>query len=574
MAPGYNFGDASPAPTPLSESHPSSRTPGTAFVRFAPFLTVALLLIVSCAAVVTQRNRRLDHDEAQALHSAWLMGDGLRIYRDFMEDHPPYFLQALQSLRPADATRISAWAVRARVLCAVLGTWAMLAAAWIVLRMTGDRFSAALTFAALIGAKWTWMRGLADIRADSLSLALFMTGFLLVVWDRSPSRAAAWRLGGGIALAFAAEMVNPKWPLAGLALGVFFLAQAWRALRVRPALLVAMAVPVLAVAGVLYAALTRITTFQEFLFFTFQLKARNMEAFESQGWVVAIFRGLSPLHNAPPRFVGAVALALVLLTAFFLLRHCRPLGSDRAWRWLLVLTMLVATALEVRFLHPWPHLWPQFFLLYSFVMALVFGIAGSIVGTWLNARGSRASTLWAVAMVLAALSLAGPHLLATVRSEIVAESSATWTGRHELLEALRPGETVWIGAARHPIAARDASYLWYSFADLVPTTLHFVEQNPSARGRLPALTVAALPVCEAAFGKAGALRFLEVSSYVEYVPGACGCAQIVLSRRDVVPTSVAGVYEIVPARARPAGPAAPPPWDAFVRRKVAQCATR
>jgi hypothetical protein len=182
--------------------------------------------------------------------------------------------------------------------------------------------------------------------------------------------------------------------------------------------------------------------------------------------------------------------------------------------------------------------------------------------------------LWRFATIGAALALSIPHLAETIDFAIIDTHSASWPARQELQERLRPGETVWVGAARHPVAAYDASYLWYSFADLVPMTFSVMQGDAEVRRHMPALTVGDLPICRLANGEAGPLRFIEISAYAEFLPGACGCAQAALNAGNLVPTRVPSVYEV----ARPGGryhvTQSARDWDAFVRDKVAACARR
>ncbi|HVE71249.1 MAG TPA: hypothetical protein VNI54_07770 [Thermoanaerobaculia bacterium] len=593
------------------------RPPATASTAERVLLAavIALLLLMNALAVANQLGRALDHDEAEYLHAAWLMDHGKRIYRDFLEDHPPFLFQLLRQMRTES---VFDWAVRARLFSAMCGTWAMIAAGLIVWRITRSAPAAVVTLAALLGAHLTWVRGIADIRADAPTLALFVTGFLLLIWDDTPSWSMAWRTGCGISLALAADLWNPKWPLVGLCLGVYFFAQCVRLMRVRAAYLLGAFVPILVTLGLFYAALTRVTTLDDYVFFNFLLKARNMDAFASQAWVVSSFRGLSPFHYAPPRFVGPVAIGLYLL-AFLL--------AARSWRSLLVLVSVIAAALEVRYLYPWPYIWPQFFLLFSFVLAMAYGLLSAAIIRWTHGKlvafvamtataalviamvivhlateGISASTAiaqcLAIALVAApiviavirrdqiaatamggnaaiavGLALALPHLSERMDVEIVDRYTASWPAREELLRKLQPGETVWIGASRHPVAAHDASYFTYSFTDLVPTTLALIATQPDVQRYLPPLTADSLPVCQFARRRSGSLRFLEISAYAEFLPGACACAQVALSRPDLVPTEVAGVYEVLrPGVPVARGPA--PAWDAFVRERVARCASR
>lgn len=604
-------------------------------------VAVALLLLMNGLAVGMQIGRPLDHDEAEYLHAAWLMEQGKRIYRDFMEDHPPFLFQLLQGLQPrsgAQPVDVFHWAVRGRIFTAVCGTWAMMAAGLIVWRITRSGAASAVTLAALLGAYWTWLRGLADIRADAPTLALFMTGFLLVIWDEVPSWRMAWRIGLGIALAIAAEIWNPKWPLEGLCLGVFYLVQLFRLVRVRWVFAVAAIVPTLVVAVAAYGALVAVTSVDDYLFFNFLLKSQNAAAFRTQSWIAAIFRGQGGLHFAPPRFAGVIPAALYLLTLLAAWREWRGVGAGRAWRSALVLAMTAVSALSVRFLFAWPHVWPQFFLMPSFLMAMTYGLlaafairiaaglrmggrapdvafvacaaaaaiairaavvpllanetapwtaAALIVAVIVAAAPVVAAVVtvarrqpidvpsaWRSAALSAALVLAVPQLAGRIDFGIVDNASASWPARQEMMEKLRPGDTVWISAARHPIAAHDASYYWYSFPDLMPMTLDYVARNPEARRYLPALTADDLPICRLARGEERTLRFIEISAYADYMPGTCPCAQaVLLGRPGLVPTRALGVYEIVPAGSAPA-PAPVPEWDAMIRSRVATCGRR
>jgi hypothetical protein len=613
--------------------HDETATSATAS-RAARLLLAAvtgLLLLMNGFAVEQQLGRRLDHDEAEYLHAAWLMDHGKRIYRDFMEDHPPFLFQILRHL---DAGTVYDWSVRARVFAAFCGTLAMIAAAMVVWRISRNGPAAALTLAALLGAHLTWLRGLADIRADAPTLALFLTGLFLLIWEDVPSWRMAWLSGCGIALALAGDLWNPKWPLVGLCLGAFFLVQAVRLVRARLVYALALVLPAAVTVSVLYAALVSVTTLNDYLFFNFLLKSRNMEAFASQAWVVASFGDQSPLHFAPPRFAGPLAAVLYVLAILLTAREWGRMGRDRAWRTALILVAIAAAALEVRLLHPWPYLWPQFFLLFSVLLAIAYGLLGaslvrvsaelrpagrgrlvafgamtsaaalviaigiaalasgeaslltatahviagaivmtSIVVTIAKRAEMSGTTMWNLTLLAVALALALPHLSERMDIEIVDKYAVSWPQRNQMLSNLRPGDTVFVGASRHPVAAHDAFYFSYSFADLVPTTLSLIATQPDVRSYLPHLTADSLPVCQFARGRSGELRFMEISAYAEYLPGACGCAQVALSRPELVATQIAGVYEIVPPgtiveRLPDQG------WDLFVRKRVAQCAAR
>lgn len=598
--------------------------------------TVILLTLMSCVAAFRQIGRPLDHDEAEHLHASWLIGEGKRIYRDFMEDHPPFLYQVLLALEPQPSGTPARpdmydWSVRSRLFTALCGTLSVLAAGLGVWRMTRSGGAFAITVGALFGAHYTWLRGLAEIRADAPTLALLLIGFLLLIWDEIPSQRMAWLLGCGIALAIAAEIWNPKWPLEGAALGVFFVIQFVRLVRARPGYAIGAIVPGVIVGAVAYLALTSVTSVRDYVFFNFILKSQNLGGLESQAWISGMFAGLSPTHLAPPRFVGLPLLAVVAIVVASLVWQWQRLDAAEAKRWLLVLGLVVAAALEVRFVYPWPNLWPQFFLMLAYAAAMAYGLAGAAIARVLASFSGRkhategallllmAATLAAVWTAIACINFAGPRpwtfstvfiamlvaivplLLAIVsvrRSQtldvpwalrtamfpiaialavpslgakmdlpIADANSASWPRRYALLERLAPGETVWIAPSRHPLVAPDASYFWYSFPDLVPMTLARIAANPSLHEYLPNLAARDIPLCQLARREAPSLRFIEIGAYVMYVPGACACAQTVLARPDLAPTPIPSVYEIVRPGTRPMPNAEG--WDGWVRERIA-----
>lgn len=602
--------------------------------------TIALLLVGSCGAISFQLLRRLDHDEAEYLHAAWLMDEGKRIYRDFMEDHPPFLFQVLSALRPDTQDSDTAphtleWATRGRIFVAVSGTLAALAAALAVWRATRVAGAAALTLASILAGYYTWLRAIAEIRADAPTLGLFMLGLLLLIWDDKPSWRMAWLTGTGIALAVAAEIWNPKWPLDGLCLGIFFLYQLGRLIRVRKSYAVAAIVPTLVVSAIAYRFLTSATTLRDYVFFNFTLKSKNLGGLETQRWMTRVFEGHGPMYYAPPHVVGITAVLLFVVAVVLVGYGWRTAGRDRGLRCGLLLAMAVTSLAEVRFLYPWPHLWPQFFLMFAFAMSMVFGVsAGAIVEAAARIRNHRyapaaaigvavlasivsvavlsaaiASLLpsgWPLTLLLIALisslvpavivathvqrkehvdlrlacslslfaialAVATPELASRTMYPIAHGTSASWDELETLRRRLAPGDTVWVYASRRPIESHDATYFWYSLTDLVPMTIERVAKNPELRAYLPFIQPADLPICQLARGEAPSLRFIEVSAYVDYIPGTCGCANRALSRSDVVPTSTMFVYEVL----RP-GEAAPPRtapivWDRILRSRIAGC---
>jgi hypothetical protein len=265
---------------------------------------------------------------------------------------------------------------------------------------------------------------------------------------------------------------------------------------------------------------------------------------------------------------GLLAAAIVRLTGDI---SGRRLTSALAFGALLA-SSLIAFVVASRLLLAGPAWWSQAALTVSIIVA----VAPVASRAWMLARRRVISEPATVrsAILVGALALALPHLAGTMDRVMADPYSASWNQRREFNAALRPGETVWIGAARHPITAPDDAYFWYGLGDLMPMMLELIGRDPEVRRYLPPITVDSLPVCRVARGRPGNLRFIEISAYAEFTPGACACAQMALSRPDLVPTSVPGVYEVVRPGSRPIGPGHPQDWDSLVRSRVALCATR
>ena len=525
----------------------AATTAGTRTESIVLVVTLLILTAMSSAAVALQIGRPFDHDEAEYLHAAWLMGEGQRIYRDFMEDHPPFLYQVLLALQP-DAVESGAdvrqWAIRGRIFAAICGTISVLAAGLAVWRTTGSAGAFAITVAALFGADHTWLRGLAELRADAPTLALFLGGLVLLIWEEIPSQRMAWLVGSGIALAIAAEIWNPKWPVEGLCLGVFFLIQFARLVRVRRSYAVGAVLPGVIVVIVAYLALTSVTTVRDYLFFNFFLKSQNLGGLETQAWMAGYFAALKPTHFAPPRFAGPAALCVFAVGAASLVWQWRRMATGEARRWVLMIALVIAAVIEVRFVYPWPNLWPQFFLMLAYTMAMVYGLAAA--GAIRVAARVPKIALFGIALLLAV-----PSLASRMKNEHPKGNSASWAALAALHERLDAGDTVWVSPHRHPIVARDASYFWYSFPDLVSMTLARIDANPALGEYLPKVTARDIPLCQLARGELPSLRFVEIGPYVMYIPGACDCAMTVLARPDIVASPSPAVWEVLRPGTRP-----------------------
>ena len=340
------------------------------------FLVLHVYLIHHLAA------RPLDHDEAEYLHASWLMSDGLHIYRDFMEDHPPFLYQLLNLLQPARPTLsfplldVPLWAVRARWLMGLFGTVTLFSACAIAWRISRSLLAPLFAAAFLLGSDWTWIRGLADIRADEPTLAMFWLGFALLIWSREDGPRRALLSGLGMALVAGAEIWNPKWPLEGLVVGVVYLRVLRSTVRRRRLLEVTFCLlPSVAMAGLALLVLLRATSIDQYLYFNFELKAANMAMFRHNPWIQSFFSQRGAFDFTSFYLRGIWPVIGVILAVWPIL------GVDRRREWLVrnwrrcLLVLLVSTAfLELRFVYTWPQLWPQYFLMWAVVLSVVYAM--------------------------------------------------------------------------------------------------------------------------------------------------------------------------------------------------------
>ena len=183
-------------------------------MRRIALIAAAAILLLQVLAVAGMAGRPLHYDENEYLHASWLMAAGKTIYRDFFEDHPPHLGLFLHAVMPGGEPRaidVRAWAVRSRILTGAFGTLAVAAVMLFAWRMTRAPAAPVVAAATLLASSQIWARGLADIRAEAPTLALFWSGIVLLTWSAEASRAQALRASTGIGLMFFATVWNPKW---------------------------------------------------------------------------------------------------------------------------------------------------------------------------------------------------------------------------------------------------------------------------------------------------------------------------------------------------------------------------
>lgn len=127
--------------------------------RAAAALAAALAVHVAALAAWTA-TIRVDSDEAEHLHCAWLVAQGLTPFRDFWQNHSPTLHYLLAPVVPLFHS--AAVLIFSRALAS--GFFLLLAAAagWLTLRAFGDRAAAALSAIIVVAmgihVEGTWLR--------------------------------------------------------------------------------------------------------------------------------------------------------------------------------------------------------------------------------------------------------------------------------------------------------------------------------------------------------------------------------------------------------------------------------
>jgi hypothetical protein len=482
-------------------------------VRWIPTGAAALVvLVLHVFSVIANLQRGASFDEAEHLHASWLMSEDQEIYRDFAEDHAPFLPALLELLLPSEGSAefplldVPRFLTRGRVLMAVFGSLAVVAAGLVAFRVSASRVAFLVVLASLLGAERTFLNGIAYVRNDPPTLFLFWVGTFLLV-KRSPTRRGAWSVGLGLGLVGVAALWNPKWPFVTLALlvyvGHWLVAQ--RSIRQVAWTLGAAFV---VVAAALFSLL-HFTTAHDFVFFTLTYNLELSSWFARSTKVGHWFPNETAFHYCSSSFhwYWAAPAWLVAVAAFAAPRVRRTLPHAPAWA--LVILLAPAALLEMVLVFPWPRLWPQYYLLWSFSVAILFGCAPAalahVLTTRLPERLSQAIRV--TTSSVAAIVAVGVYVMAWQELRKPPPTSyfrdVAW-----IQQRLRPGETVWLQPHEaHPIAAFDASYYWYAFVDLVPFSLEY--RKTHAHNQLPKLEAADLPPCRVAARVDRKLRFLS-----------------------------------------------------------------
>lgn len=498
-------------PEPATATRPLWRDPIVA-------AAVAAILIVQAIVVWRALPRALDHDEGEHLRAAAWMASGKTLYRDFAENHTPFLYMILAPLAPATSDDIAAtrrYTVLARALSAIAGVAAVLCIAAIAFHLTGDAMAILPILGVLLATSWTWLRGVADIRSEPYTLLLFWAGALLVVRaSSSSSRRALLAAGAGIGLIAIADLWNPKWPLESLVILGWYAAHLYK--RASPRYVLSS----LAIAGssplaALLIAL-RETTLRELIFYCFTYASAVSRWYRGA-------EGAMPSGGfafCPPWLMPWTAIVVAAIVIW------------RRRNIVFVLLLLTAATIEVFILYPYPHLWPQYLVMWACVVALLYGVA--IAGV---------CTRPAVRVIVAAVIVIGfaahdwPHVIHDI-------GERPWQRMTALRRLLAPGEAAWVRPEELPAATAAGSYYWYAFDDQVPFTLRYARME-AARGFLPALRDEDLPPCRILRGlDTMHVRLLD-SRAVHNLPASRQCMAELARRGSIRRVINSPIWEVV-----------------------------
>jgi len=456
------------------------------------FLAAVFLLFIA-------RDLRRDPnvDEVEYLHTALRMDRGERIFTDFSQHHSPLFFAMLMPFAPAEngVAAMRDYVIRARLLMFACALTAILAMTLLVWRASGRVHAPIMAAALVLGAEGLWANGLGDVRAESPGLACWWVGAVLVLL----ARRGGWR-GLGLGLIFVANLINPKWPVESVAVGVLFLLDTFRDSR---ALVEATVVSTLtAAAGI--GALALMTDLQLVSVHVVKMAVVLRDSLTNIEGVETLFPPFAraPGLLRPAAFVPAFA---VVALGWIKARHTFAAPKLVA----ALAAVAAATLLELRFVYTWPVLDYRWYAFWALAGAAVMALAPQCAEALLLPFVRRArplvravpAMLTALVIVAAVEVLPAPHVPVYWRR-------AAW------IEArLAPGDTVWLDRHRHPLGAPDSSYYWFGFWDVIPSSLRFVAKSADARRWFPPLGDADLPPCRIERGLDRTTRFIEPPHY-------------------------------------------------------------
>jgi hypothetical protein len=184
------------------------------------------------------------------------------------------------------------------------------------------------------------------------------------------------------------------------------------------------------------------------------------------------------------------------------------------------------------------------------VLAIVLAWIPTALAIYFAAAGTEThglpALLGACAMGVMTFLALGPIVAAGLRPNPLWK---TYWGELAQLQARTGREgTVFISPPRHPVAALDASYYWYSFREATPDA---IRSRPRAvSSPLPALGFADFPPCRIAPN----LRFVEAGAWMSDLDRTCECVESAWGSGQLKPAEPFAIFE---TNADPRSPVAP-----------------
>jgi hypothetical protein len=508
---------------------------------------IAYLLIRHVIASWSGVDRPLDADEIEYLHAGWLLRQGLRLYRDFAEDHAPFLFVILKWMVPAHGTAafprldLVTYVARARIFVSACGILGLGAAAVVAYRATKSLIAPLVTIAAILASPWMWFRAIIQVRNDPPALFLFWIGalLLLVRWRSERLRAAC--AGVGIGLVAVAALWNPKWPLESLVLGAVYLIAVRRAFDRGAGMLALVLLPPIACGTAALACIGATTTFGDYVFFTFRFNKVLTDWTAANPYLTKLTEKAFHTGRAymfcSTAFKGVWPIAAVVLALLFLMPAIRRrIGTFDVNTNVVLIALVAAATIEIRFLYAYPNIWTQYYVMWSFIAACLYGTTAAAVIQLIPRDWMRLGATIAIALIsIVTVELALP----------VSGGANGWPSASYLQRNLRPGETVWMD--HHPIGVPDATYYWFAPNDLIPCAIDLAARNPG-KTPLPQIGERDLPMCRAERGLQPDLRFVSGLKWIRVLPESRRCFDRLVATGRAVRTPVSDVWDLHPNR--------------------------
>lgn len=189
-------------------------------IELAAYSGIALF---ACIAAWSSLFRDFDHDEFEAIHSAWLSFSGQTIYVDFFQHH--HFL-LYYSLAPVFAVfGEGVDAIMAARFLSLAMTVGIVWLAYRIARMVSGR-DVALLSAFFLATTFTFIDKAIEVRPDvPLVLMELLSVFFLLSYFRSREM---WRLVASAVALFVGFLFLQKAVFLGILIGILFLYKLWR----------------------------------------------------------------------------------------------------------------------------------------------------------------------------------------------------------------------------------------------------------------------------------------------------------------------------------------------------------